>query len=229
MMIRILLIVLGLGLLFNASADTQPGSPPTTPAVFINTAQVAVMDESSTATQLGLQAAFADVLIKITGNPQIMTMPAAEAAANNVSQFVQSYAFSESQNNAPPAKPGVFLNVVFDKDALTALQTKLMTPTQPTKPTPAVAQTPQNNVQLAVAGIQDMDDFHLLIQTLRGIPGVLSVSTNNVSPNEVDLTVRVNGGEQTLATNLSGNLSFKPLISAANNNPSKLFYLWVRQ
>ncbi|HLD84818.1 MAG TPA: hypothetical protein VI844_03480, partial [Coxiellaceae bacterium] len=47
-------------------ADTTPSKTP------MNEASVAVMDQSSTALQLGLQAAFSEVMMKMSGNAKIM-------------------------------------------------------------------------------------------------------------------------------------------------------------
>jgi len=101
-----LLVLVWLGI---AQADVVPN---------MNTTAVNVVDRSSKALQHAFRKAYSQVLIKISGNPSVMTLPAIQNEATNVNQYIQSYSY---QNNTAPAEPPLTVQVTFDFKALSQL------------------------------------------------------------------------------------------------------------
>lgn len=90
----------------------------------LSQATVNVPDRSSDALYAGLKTAFAQVLIKLSGNPQVMTLPVIQNAKPDLQQWVQSYAYTDTNNivsteKTEPAKLG--LRVQFDREGITQL------------------------------------------------------------------------------------------------------------
>lgn len=209
------------------SAVSSETGNKTTPSL-VNTAQVSVLDESSTATQVGLKAAFSEVMIKLSGNPDIMNNPEIQSLAGNVAQFVQSYSFS-NENNPPPQKPSLLLNVVFDKGALEKIQKTLMAQLPQTQSdTPLAAPQKKNDtVTLLITGIRNLQDYHALILSLQGIPNVRRVETDKILPDRINLSVDISGGSQPLITALDSNTHFQALTMPNAQNNTTLFYSWI--
>lgn len=83
----------------------------------LNTSMVSVMDHSTRARTESFRAAMAKVLVKLSGNPEIATLPTIQTALNKASHFVKSYHFSTQHSEQPtPA-----LSVTFDHSALVRL------------------------------------------------------------------------------------------------------------
>ncbi len=103
---------------------------------------VSVTDRSPEQLQQGMQAAFSQALIQLSNNPQVMTEAAIQSANANVSQWVQSYSYSQMPN-ATPQSP-LQLQVSFDQTALKKLLKnagqKISTPIPAA--TPVVQNTP---------------------------------------------------------------------------------------
>ncbi|MDP1574787.1 MAG: DUF2066 domain-containing protein [Coxiellaceae bacterium] len=204
---------------------TAPTSAvPITPAQkpIVNEVQVAVLDESSNALQLGLQAAFSEVMIKMTGDPKVMDLPAVKMVASNITQIVQSYSFSQETSALPPSRPSIILDVVFNPDALQQLM-QLINKTNDNAPTPPVT----TQVKLLVTGVKNMADYTTLMQTLRATSNVNTVTVNSVDPDRIALTIDVNGGSPQLKAGLTTNAHLKPLVANTAANETELFYLWT--
>lgn len=101
-----LLVLVWLGI---AQADVVPN---------MNTTLVNVVDRSSKALKHAFHKAYSQVLIKISGNPSVMTLPAIQNEAANVNQYIQSYSY---RNNTAPGEPPLTVQVTFDFKALSQL------------------------------------------------------------------------------------------------------------
>src|SRR3989339_1764491 len=90
----------------------------------LNTAQLPVADHSSQALNQAFSTAFDDVLIKMTGNPSIGTLPAIQSAKSNIKRYVQSFNYVTQTPKASIAEgqsiqtAQLFLQITFDKTAL---------------------------------------------------------------------------------------------------------------
>lgn len=85
----------------------------------LNQVVLTVPDRSPTALSNAINKAFSQVLIKLSGNPQVMTLPAIQNALPDLQQWVKSYAY-ESQTS-PEGIVTLQLTVAFDESSLTQL------------------------------------------------------------------------------------------------------------
>jgi uncharacterized protein len=88
----------------------------------LNVASVAVKNTSVAERQSALPAALAQVLIKMSGNPAIMTLPAVQDAVDQVSDLLQSYSYATQVQ--PDGASQRQLQVAFDQKALAQLLRK---------------------------------------------------------------------------------------------------------
>lgn len=211
-----------------AAAPTAPLAPiaPAPQKPIVNEVQVSVTDEGPAALQLGLQAAFSEVMLKMTGDPKVMTLPAVQTVNGNLTQIVQSYSYVQQKTaTIPPSKPTLTLDVVFDSNALQQLLQIINKPADTT----TTQQPVTSQVKLLVTGIKNMEDYNAMVQSLRGTPNVNSVTVNSIDPDRVALTLDVNGGSAQLKTGLTSNAHFKPLVANTAANETELLYLWTDQ
>lgn len=82
----------------------------------INVADVLVKDDSNAALKKALPAAFDQVLIKMSGNPGVATLPAIQNSKNNLNALVQNYSYHRYDNAQGQSQ--LFVNVTFDKNAV---------------------------------------------------------------------------------------------------------------
>lgn len=106
-----------------------------------NEATVSVVDRSPEALQQGLKTAFGEVLVRMSGNPQIMSRPAIQKVALSVTQWVESYSYLDLPGTGTNAQPELFLQVVFDADGLRQL----------------LQQTPQQRVAASKLSMMETD------------------------------------------------------------------------
>ena len=85
----------------------------------INNTLVPIAERSDAALKKALPEALGRVLIKISGNPSIMTVPAIQTATKKVDQYVQSYSYI-TQNDIE-GDSQLYLNVTFDTKSLADL------------------------------------------------------------------------------------------------------------
>src|SRR3990167_503279 len=206
-------------------APTQSIMPQQTPAVTpLNETTVAVTDQSAEALQVCLQAAFSDVMMKMSGNPRIMAMPEVQSASVNAMKWLQSYSYVQAQIAQPPEKPGLALHVVFNRDGLYEL----------IKGTTKEAQTevPPSVVPIFIVGVRDMADYTALMRALREKIGVAHVAVAGIAANRVALHVQITEDEAHFSEMLSQDTRFRPLsltqhnLLAKNNEPYPLYYAW---
>lgn len=76
----------------------------------LNEITIPISDRSPQQFQQALKTAFPAVLIKMSGNTQIMKLPAIQSATNNIQQWVQSYSYT--------TQPSLQLQITFDQSAL---------------------------------------------------------------------------------------------------------------
>lgn len=76
----------------------------------LNEITIPISDRSPQQFQQTLKTAFPTVLIKMSGNTQIMKLPAIQSATNNIQQWVQSYSYT--------TQPSLQLQITFDQSAL---------------------------------------------------------------------------------------------------------------
>lgn len=211
------------------TAPTTP-TPTATPAPAVlpaNEASVTVADQSPTALQLGLQAAYSEVMVKMSGDANVMNIPLIRNASRNSTQWVQSYSYVNQTGVVPPQKPALMLNVVFNQNGMQ----QLLDASKLSQPKSALQNTLPTEIQLIVTGVKDMNDFTVLMQTLREQDTVSAASVINIDPDRIALNVRLTGTIAQFQTALSANHHFKAMMSNADSKTktNELFYLWMGQ
>jgi hypothetical protein len=81
---------------------------------------VPVSDHSPVSLKKVLPEALSEVLIKLSGNAGVMTLPTVQSALPQVNDIVASYSYSMKAPNAASA-PELMADITFDKKAITAL------------------------------------------------------------------------------------------------------------
>lgn len=85
-------------------------------------AQVPVTGHSSQALSKAMPAALSQVLVKVSGNNAVMTLPAVQNALPHVSDMVKSYTYRMVSNPMDPtAAPVLMADITFDQQAVTKL------------------------------------------------------------------------------------------------------------
>ncbi|OGT43972.1 MAG: hypothetical protein A3F13_04395 [Gammaproteobacteria bacterium RIFCSPHIGHO2_12_FULL_40_19] len=189
----------------------------------LDQATVTVVNRSSTALQMGLQAAFSEVLVRMSGNPEIMSRPSIKKAALNLTQWVQSYSYLEMPNTNTNAQEELFLQVSFDGAGLQQLLH-----TGPQKTTQAdnnAPSTPQSGVLLVVAGVKSMADYVQVMHALRAKNDVTQVSVKNVKNDQVFLRVKISGDSGAFQQVLAADNNFKSIDDGMQS--SQLQYYWM--
>jgi len=88
----------------------------------INVANIPVQSASKKARKAGLQKALGQVLVKMSGNPEVMTLPMIQNVVSHPTELIQSYGYSnKNPQNQPNAQAQLMLQVTFDRDALKQL------------------------------------------------------------------------------------------------------------
>lgn len=82
----------------------------------ICSADVVVADNSNKMLQKGLSQALNQVLVKVSGNTSVMTLPAIENVLPKINNYVESYSYSTQTDNE--GKQTLLLHVVFDNKAI---------------------------------------------------------------------------------------------------------------
>jgi uncharacterized protein len=83
-------------------------------------ASVAVTDHSPVSLKKVLPTALSDVLVKLSGNASVMTLPSVQNEVPHINDIVESYSYSMQAPNAASA-PMLMANITFNKKAITAL------------------------------------------------------------------------------------------------------------
>src|SRR3990167_3381629 len=138
--IIIILIFVSSAVFADVTMSPAPALTPTLQTTPLNETTVAIADQSATSLQLGLQAAFSDVMVKMSGNPAIMSAPPVQAASKNVMQWLQSYAYIPQTTAVSPEKPAWVLQVVFNKTGLEQLLQTVQQTAVSTEVPPSIVQ-----------------------------------------------------------------------------------------
>jgi len=85
----------------------------------MNMANVLVVDHSQQTLQQALQTALNQVLVKMSGNASVNTVPAIQNAQKRVNNLVVSYSYSTKKNRSRSSQ--LMLHVVFDGSAVQRL------------------------------------------------------------------------------------------------------------
>jgi hypothetical protein len=187
-----------------------------------NQATVAVTDRSGPALQLALRSAFSQVMIQMSNNPAVMTIPAVQKASTNVTPWVQSYGYVEQPNaNNPQASPTLMLQVVFDQAGLA----QLLKTTAPTTAQSQQSPTTQSSVMMLVTGVRNIADYMQVMRTLRDKSDVMQVTVSGMQSDHVLLRVKLVGNSADFQKVLASDHQFKAVMDGAQSK--QLEYYWM--
>ena len=208
-----------------AATDIAPqatvNTAPTTST--LNQTTVAVSDRSATALQLALQAAFSQVMIQISNDPNVMTKPAIQQASTNVTQWVQSYSYIEQPNANPQLPPTMQLQVVFDQ---AGLQQLLRAKNQITAQNNNSSD--QSTLTMMVMGVRNIADYVQMMHALRAKNDVEQVSVKNVQSDIVLLQVKISGNSSQFQQLLASDNNFKSSVdNEQSTDQTQLQYYWM--
>lgn len=199
---------------------------------------VPVADRSTTSLQHGMPAAFAQAMMQVSNNPNVMMVPAVQAAEKNAMQWVQSYQFVDQAPATPNTKPVVMLQVNFDQ---TELQKLLLNDNENAEIKNTMSAKQNDIVQhpatqtatpLTVNHIQTMSDYENALQALREKKEVLTVTTSEINSDHVIFNVKLASDIAYFQQDLSNDHRFQPHVDyfqpadQANTNLG-LIYSWV--
>ncbi|OGO90082.1 MAG: hypothetical protein A3F10_05280 [Coxiella sp. RIFCSPHIGHO2_12_FULL_42_15] len=112
----LLIIVLLMSLLFSVVSEAL------TEATQVTTVSVIVNDRSKEAFQQAVATAYAQVMVKLSGNPAIMTIPAIQNTLRSANHYLVSYRYKVKSDDQQP--PALYLQMVFDQRTLQHLLQK---------------------------------------------------------------------------------------------------------
>lgn len=187
----------------------------------VNVARVAVSDQSQGTLQKMLPQAFAQVLVKMSGDAQITAQPAIKNVLPQANNWVENYQY-ESEVNASGAAQQ-YLVVEFDKDGVGQLlrgNGATMAAAQPQTAT-------ESHVKLIIAGVNSLDDYAALLKSIQHLPSVVSAHVSNMDASTVLFDVDVQGGKDALENALAQSNQLSPMadMNAVAQNTS-LYYQW---
>lgn len=182
---------------------------------------VTVPDRSDAALQQGLQSAFSQAVTDMSNDLQVATSPAIKNASSHVSQWVQSYSYTDSHN--AEGQPLLSLQVVFDRAGVAQLLSETK------RPVASNAVNVPSTVSLYVSGVQTISDYSRITKALRDNKNVEQVSVKNMNPYSVLLEVKVIGSTADFQQALSASNQFSPIASELQQRlaHADLYYDWT--
>lgn len=187
----------------------------------LDQATVAVVDRSESSLQQGLQAAFSEVLVRMSGNQAVMSRPIIKKAALNLTQWVQSYSYLELPSTNTNAQSELFLQVTFDGAGLQ----QLLHEAPKTLAAEHSPEVPQSDVTMLVSGVKSMTDYVQMMHALRDKSDVTQVSVDDLKNDQVSLHVKISGESEQFRQILAADNNFRSIDSELQS--SQLQYYWV--
>ncbi len=178
------------------------------------TAKVSVPDQSSASLQKALPQAFAQVLVNVSGNPNISSVPAVANNKRDLSTFLQNYSFI--RENGPQGEAELSVQITFDKAAIDDFLREAGQ---------SHAQAHYAPVRLEVLGINSLQDYLDVVHAIKNIPEIKQVSVSDSNGSSLIVSVLSDGGAQNLTQALSKNPNF---VSNSQTGQADLSYRWVR-
>lgn len=178
-------IILFLLLIYSALSFAYDVSP----NLVLTEVNVAVPDRSADALDQGLQTAFAQQMVKLSGDPKVMSTPRMQGAGRAVKLWVESYRYVEVPAANPQAPASLMLQVTFNSVAMQ----KLLAENNVSVSGQDASLSEVKAISVTVKNIQDEKDLRDLVSALKGIHGVDRVSTKGLQGNNVTVIVSYHG------------------------------------
>jgi len=122
---KFLRLWLAFSLLLFLSIHTALAAPATQT---FNTVILPVSDQSNAEFKKALSKGFAEILIRLTGNTTVATLPALQHAAKNAKQYVQYYRYLSATDDDSSSTPLLRLQINFNEQGIRSLLTQANIP-----------------------------------------------------------------------------------------------------
>lgn len=159
-------------------------------------AELPVANCQTTTINAALPQALSSVLIRMSGNPDLMTLPSVQAQVSEPARFVTSY---QCVANSQASDQPWLAQIHFDAHALKKL---LKAGDQ------AALGTTQTQVAVYVSGVNNLSDYSAVLGEFKKIAAVSHVSVAAIDQDHLILQVAVAGGSQALQTDLVNSPQF---------------------
>lgn len=185
--------------------------------------------------QKALAPALQQVLVKISGNPQIINNPAIRGAMAKPDALVQSFNYVSSNTAGQNSQ---LLRVRFSpqgidnllqsaNQSLTPATTTALTPaaagTQPPKPQTASVQL----VNMQISGVNGLQDYTDVYNYLRHLDGVMDVDTTQMNGDQMAIVVKINTSADALAQQIAAAGKLVPQTNASSSAQGSFNYRWT--
>jgi len=161
-------------------------------------AEVPVPSQSIDDKNAALPAALLQVLVKVTGNENVLDNPAIKEALKNVNSLVDEYHYSTTNS-------GYTLSLQFNHEAITQLLQKIHIAT------PQGTEQGLSQVTLKIIGIMHRQDLDEVKNYFEHLAPVTSVEPVEVTGQEVVLSLTVRGDRDTLTQLISAETKLIPV------------------
>lgn len=163
------------------------------PNVVLSQVSVAVPDRSASALDQGLQTAFAQQMVKLSGDPKVMSTPRMQDAGRAVKLWVETYSYVEVPASSPQLPSSLMLQVTFNPTAMQKLLAENNVAVSGQVIEKNASPSEEKAITISVKNIQDEKDFRDLVRALQGIDRVDRVSTKGLQGDSVTVVVSYKG------------------------------------
>ncbi len=196
--------------------------------------------------QKAIAPALQQVLVKVSGNPNIAQVAAIRKAMSKASSMVQTFAYAHSMDGG--GKEALMLRVRFSSKMVDALlqdanQSVVAGETVPSSPVPQadvgnttaavaagspVQDATLRTINMVVSGVSSLKDYATLLSYVRALRGVVDVSSKQAKGDRVLLVVTANSTMDDLAQVVANdNKLIRQSVENANAAALVLSYRWV--
>ncbi|MFT4045411.1 MAG: DUF2066 domain-containing protein [Solimonas sp.] len=152
--------------------------------------RVNVSDQSAATRDQSLREALAQVVARVSGQGSVA---AAAPLISRATQFVQRYGFTQD------GASGLQFVASFDQSAVDGQLRALGLPIW------GYSVAPAEDLPLTVGGVRSGADYARALSALRAVPGVQSVAVLGADADQLQLSLRAEGGAARIGSALAGN------------------------
>jgi hypothetical protein len=185
---------------------------------------VAVTSQSPNDLQQAMPQALTQVLVKLSGNPDIAQSGKIKNQLKQATNMVQSYSYLTTPDPTNPHQTNLMLQVQFYQQAVDQLLQQAGATNVQTQGNNAAEQ-----LTLHISNVGGLDDYANVLKYLRSLPAVNQVDASDINPNAVIVTLSVNGGidalNKALATGTA--LQADTTNNDATNGNNTVYLRWI--
>jgi hypothetical protein len=181
---------------------------------------VEVSDRSQDVLQAALLQAFEQVLVKVSGDPEVGSIEAVRSHLDEAQNYVERYEYFLDSKD--PNHKKLILRMKFSSKSLRELLGKNDSVQDESSP---------GQVSLHIYGINDLNDFSAVIAYVRALNTVSNVEASTVDEDDVMLTVKTSSGLEALKKMIASDDGhhLQPVESkkkSSDNEEKMLTYRW---